>query len=141
VQETWKFRVEERVRWRDVDAVGIIFYGAYIRLFEVAETELFREIGLPFGTMFDRLNVWLPRVHVECDFKRAARLDDLLEIALFVEKIGNSSITLKFEVIHREDRGLFAIARFVLVTVRRSDFKTVPVPDELREKLSRFTAP
>ena len=41
-----KFTIEERVRWGDVDAARIIFYGAYIRFFEIAETELFRSVGL-----------------------------------------------------------------------------------------------
>ena len=43
------FTIEERVRWGDVDAARIIFYGAYIRFFEIAETELFRAVGLPYG--------------------------------------------------------------------------------------------
>ncbi|HEX6649084.1 MAG TPA: hotdog domain-containing protein, partial [Pyrinomonadaceae bacterium] len=72
------FTIEERVRWGDVDAARIIFYGAYIHFFELAETELFRQVGLDYGTMFDELKIWLPRVHLECDFHRAARLDDLL---------------------------------------------------------------
>ena len=53
-------------------------------LFEFAETELFREVGLQYGVMFDELKIWLPRVHLECDFRRAARLDDLLEVSVFV---------------------------------------------------------
>ena len=57
----WKYRIKERVRWGDVDAARIIFYGAYIRFFEIAETELFRAVGLPYGRMFDELDVWLPR--------------------------------------------------------------------------------
>ena len=36
------FTVEEYVRWSDVDLAGIIFYGSYVRFFELAETELFR---------------------------------------------------------------------------------------------------
>ena len=49
-----KYTIEEsRVRWGDVDAASIIFYGAYIRFFEFAETELFRAVGLPYGVMFE----------------------------------------------------------------------------------------
>ena len=51
--ELKKFTIEERVRWGDVDAAGIIFYGSYIRFFEIAETELFRAVGLPYGVVFD----------------------------------------------------------------------------------------
>ncbi len=48
------FIIEEYVRWSDVDFAGIIFYGSYVRFFELAETELFRAAGLPFGTVFDQ---------------------------------------------------------------------------------------
>src|SRR5207247_6314136 len=98
-----KFTIEERVRWGDVDAAGIIFYGSYIRFFEIAETELFRAVGLPYGVVFDELNIWLPRVHLECDFHRAAQLDDLLEVSVWVGKIGTTSLRLNFEV-RRKDR-------------------------------------
>jgi YbgC/YbaW family acyl-CoA thioester hydrolase len=54
-----KFAIEERVRWGDVDAASIIFYGAYIRFFEIAETELFRAVGLPYGVLFDEVDIWL----------------------------------------------------------------------------------
>jgi hypothetical protein len=33
------FVIEEYVRWSDVDFAGIIFYGSYVRFFELAETE------------------------------------------------------------------------------------------------------
>src|SRR4029453_7321597 len=93
-----KFSIEERVRWGDVDAARIIFYGAYIRFFEIAETELFRAVGLDYGTMFDEMKIWLPRVHLECDFRRAARLDDLLEVSVYVGHFGAKSMRLNFEV-------------------------------------------
>ena len=138
--EAWKFRIEERVRWGDVDAAGIIFYGAYIRFFEFAETELFRAVGLPYGEMYDRLDVWLPRAHLECDFRQAARLDDLLEVGVYVGRIGTKSLRLDFEVRRKGDPSIVADAHFVLVAVRRHTFESVSVPDELRRRLAPYTA-
>jgi len=142
--ELKKFTIEERVRWGDVDAAGIIFYGSYIRFFEIAETELFRAVGLPYGVVFDELNIWLPRVHLECDFHRAAQLDDLLEVSVWVGKIGTTSLRLNFEV-RRKDRDdkieerLIATAHFVLVSTGRHNLQPVPVPDELRRALNTYT--
>jgi len=139
-----KFTIEERVRWGDVDAAGIIFYGSYIRFFEIAETELFRAAGLPYGVVFDELNIWLPRVHLECDFHRAAQLDDLLEVSVWVGKIGTTSLRLNFEV-RRKDRDdkieekLIATAHFVLVSTRRDNLQPIPVPEELRRALEPYT--
>ena len=134
-----KYTIEERVRWGDVDAASIIFYGAYIRFFEFAETELFRAVGLPYSVMFEELDVWLPRVHLECDFHHAAQLDDLLEVSVFVGRFGNKSMRLDFEVRRKGDALVIADAHFVLVAVRRDTFETVPIPVELRERLAPFT--
>ena len=135
-----KYIIEERVRWGDVDAAGIIFYGAYIRFFEFAETELFRSVGLPYSVMFDELDVWLPRVHLECDFHRAARLDDLLEVSVFVGRFGTKSMHLNFEVRRKGEDELIADAHFVLASVRRDTFETVPIPDELKTRLAPYTS-
>ncbi|HEY8186433.1 MAG TPA: thioesterase family protein [Pyrinomonadaceae bacterium] len=134
-----KYTIEERVRWGDVDAAGIIFYGAYIRFFEFAETELFRAVGLPYGVMFDELDVWLPRVHLECDFHHAARLDDLLEVSVYVGRFGNKSMRLDFEVRRNGEELLIADAHFVLVSVRRDTFETVPIPEVLKDRLKPYT--
>jgi acyl-CoA thioester hydrolase len=133
-----KFTIEERVRWGDVDAARIIFYGAYIRFFEFAETELFRSVGLPYGVMFDRLKIWLPRVHLECDFHRASRLDDLLEVSVYVKHFGNRSMRLNFEVRRKGEEQMVASAHFVLAAVDQETFETVRIPDELRERLAPY---
>ncbi|MGH9901173.1 MAG: acyl-CoA thioesterase [Pyrinomonadaceae bacterium] len=139
MSEARKFCIQERVRWGDVDAARIIFYGAYIRFFEFAETEMFRAVGLPYGVMFDELDVWLPRAHLECDFRRAARLDDLLEVCVYVGRIGTSSLRLNFEVRRTDEEEVVAEAHFVLVSVRRDTFETVPVPEELKRRLAPYT--
>jgi len=136
--ESDKYTIEERVRWGDVDAAGIIFYGAYIRFFEFAETELFRAVGLPYSVMFDELDVWLPRVHLECDFHHAARLDDLLEVSVYVGRFGNKSMHLNFEVRRKGEELLIAHAHFVLASVRRDTFETVPIPEELKVRLGPY---
>lgn len=139
--ENWKYRIEDRVRWGDVDAARIIFYGAYIRFFEIAETELFRAVGLPYGEVFDELDVWLPRAHLECDFRRAAQLDDLLEVSIYVGRIGTKSLRLNFEVRRKGVEEIVAEAHFVLVAVRRGTFESVPVPEELKRRLAPYTHP
>ena len=135
-----KFTIEERVRWGDVDAARIIFYGAYIHFFEFAETELFREVGLAYGKMFDELNIWLPRVHLECDFRHAARLDDLLEVSVYVGRFGTKSMKLNFEVRRKHEEEMIATAHFVLAAVDQETFETVPIPAEMRERLAAYDA-
>ena len=141
--QSTKFTIEERVRWGDVDAASIIFYGSYIRFFEIAETELFRAVGMPYGKVFEELDIWLPRVHLECDFHRAPRLDDLLEVSVYVGNIGRTSLRLDFEVRRKTEDGtiekdLVATAHFVLVATNRADLKPIPIPEALRQVLTPY---
>ena len=145
MNQSQKFTIEERVRWGDVDAANIIFYGSYIRFFEIAETELFRAVGMPYGKIFDELDIWLPRVHLECDFHRAAQMDDLLEVSVYVGRIGTTSLRLNFEVRRKTEDGtiekdLMATAHFVLVSTDRKNLKPLPVPDELRRALTPYAS-
>jgi YbgC/YbaW family acyl-CoA thioester hydrolase len=134
-----RFSVQEYVRWEDIDAAGIINYQAYLRFFGLAEVELFRSCGLSYRTLFDELEIWLPRVHVECDFFHPVTLDELLVVEAFFGKIGRSSIHLNFEV-HREGNPdvIVATGKYVLVTVKKGQLVPTPVPEILREKLKPY---
>lgn len=134
-----RFSVREYVRWEDIDAAGIINYQAYLRFFGLAEVELFRHCDLSYKRMFDELGVWLPRVHVECDFKDPVRLDELLVVEAFFGKLGESSVHLNFEVSRDGEPGkIVATGKYILVTVRQGEFKPVPIPPEVREKLEPY---
>jgi 4-hydroxybenzoyl-CoA thioesterase/acyl-CoA thioester hydrolase len=135
-----RFTIEEHVRWSDVDRAGIIYYGQFQRFFEIAETEMFRAVGLPYSEAFDRLNVWLPRVQIHFDFRQPLVLDDLIEVAVHVERFGNKSLTLRFEVTKKGKSGLVAEGHVVLVCVNRETFESVPVPPEIVQRLSPYLA-
>lgn len=132
------FIVDEYVRWSDVDYAGIIFYGAYVRFLEIAETELFRQAGVPYSEVFDRFNIWLPRVHLACDFKYPARLDDRLRVAAYFTRFGTSSIGISFDVFHVGVGELAAAGREVLVCTDRTVLRPRALPEELRVLLQPF---
>jgi len=134
-----RFRVSEYVRWGDVDLAGIICYGAYVRFFEIAETELFRAAGFPFSRLFERFDFWLPRAQLHFEFRKPALLDERLDVEAWVSKVGNSSLRLQFEVYKAApDRGLAAEGYAVLVAVARRDLRPIPLPPELIEGLAPY---
>jgi acyl-CoA thioester hydrolase len=137
---TRRFTITEHVRWSDIDRAGIIYYGQFLRFFEIAETELFRAVGLPYSAVFDRLDIWLPRVQIHFDFRKPLLLDDLIEVSAYVARIGNKSLTLRFEVNRQGETDLVAEGHVVLACVSRSTFKSVFVPGELIEALRPYLA-
>lgn len=135
-----KFTIEEPVRWSDIDRAGIIYYGQFLRFFEIAETELFRAVGLPYSEVFDRLDIWLPRVQIHFDFRKPLMLDDLIEVSAYVGRFGTKSLTLRFEVSKKGEADLVAEGQVVLACVSRSTFESLPVPEEIRQKLQPYLA-
>lgn len=137
---TQRFTIEEHVRWSDTDRAGIIYYGQFLRFFEIAETELFRAVGLPYSEVFDRFDIWLPRVQIHFDFRKPLVLDDPIEVSAYVGRFGNKSLTLRFEVNKKGETDLVAEGHVVLACVSRSSFKSVLVPTEIVEALRPYLA-
>jgi YbgC/YbaW family acyl-CoA thioester hydrolase len=132
------FTIDERVRWSAVDKAGIIFYGAYVRFFELAEMELFRAAGVPYSEVFDRFGIWLPRVHLQSDFHYPSRLDDNLRVATYFTRFGASSLQINFDVMHLETGKLAVSGHEVLVCTTQDALKPQPLPAELRTALSPY---
>lgn len=132
------FTIDDRVRWSDVDKAGIIFYGAYVRFFEIAEMELFRTAGVPYSQVFDQYDIWLPRAHLEVDFKYPARLDDRLRVAAYFTRFGTSSLRINFDVCHLGVGQLAVAGHEILVCTTRDTLASRPLPDDLRKRLSGF---
>jgi YbgC/YbaW family acyl-CoA thioester hydrolase len=135
-----RFTIEEHIRWSDIDRAGIIYYGQFLRFFEIAETELFRSVGLPYSQIFDQFDIWLPRVQIHFDFHKPLVLDDLIEVSAYVGRFGTKSLSLNFEVARKGEPGLVAGGHVVLACVSRSTFKPVPIPDEIRQRLLPYAA-
>ena len=138
-----RFAIQDRVRWSDVDRAGIIYFGSYVRFFEIAEIEMFRAMGLPYSEAFEVLDIYPLRARFYIDFKSPAYLDDLLTAELWVSHIGTSSITLRFEIVRTlSEKGeigqMLAIGHCVLVTVDREHYKPLRVPERLRNVMQEF---
>ncbi len=121
-----------RVRFVDTDASGRIHFTAMLRHFEAAEIEFMRSLG---QTVQDAraAGVTLPRVRVECTFTAMVRFDDLLDLAVIVARVGNSSYQLAFEVTVQDK--LVAQGSFTIVAVDNQTQRSRPLPEAFARAL------
>ena len=132
------FRCTDRVRWADVDLVGIMRYSAVTRFLDTAEQELLREAGLPYGVIYETTpEIWMPRRHLAIEYLAPARIDDLLHMVIWVAKLGDSSITFVMELRHDDGRRV-AVVTLVAVCVTADEFAKRPLPRVVRDALERF---
>jgi acyl-CoA thioester hydrolase len=134
-----RHRLQERVRWSDVDVSGIICWSAYARFVEIAETEFFRALGFPYARLWDQLDIWLPRVQAHFEYRNPVRLDELLDAEIWVGRVGRSSIRLEF-LLRRPDGQVAAEAYLVIIAIARKDSRPVEVPQALLQALAPYRA-
>ena len=132
------FLAFDRVRWADVDLVGIMRFSAFTRLVEVAEQELMREAGIPFSELLNEPTIWLPRRHLEIDYFAPVHIDDELTLVTYVSRIGDTSATINLDVRSTSDWTLIATSAMVIVCVTKSAFVKRSLPDEVRTALTPF---
>jgi YbgC/YbaW family acyl-CoA thioester hydrolase len=97
------FRTQRRVEFADTDMAGIIHFSNFFRYMEAAEVDFLRSRGLSVSMILDGHRLSFPRVAASCDFLRPARFEDVLEIAVSLQKLGRKSVTYAFEFFKGEE--------------------------------------
>ena len=130
------FRHRIRVRYNECDAQGAAFNANYLVFCDVSITELWRDA---FGSYDKALEEWgLDLVVGEANIRylKPARFDDELDVDVTVEKLGTTSMTLRFDA----SCGLDAVAqgrsRYVFVDLASG--AKHKIPDDVRSVLERY---
>lgn len=121
--------IRRRVQWIDTDAQGIWHHSVVIRWVEEAEVEMHRNLGI-VGETFGAT----PRVRTEFDFKGAVRFDDIVDIALTVDRLGETSVTYAIEV--TSDSRPIVSGRLIAVFVDPKSGEKRSWPDHIRRALN-----
>jgi acyl-CoA thioester hydrolase len=127
-----------RVRWAEVDRQGIVFNGHYLTYFDVAITEYWRAINLPYPDGVADSGSDLYVVKTLINYKGSAEYDDILDIGVHVSRIGLTSITFQLGIF-REGK-LLVDGEVVYVNADPETRRPAPVPDRLRHAIEHFEA-
>ncbi len=126
--------VRERVRWSDLDMMGVVYFGNYLRFMEAAEAEFFRALGFTYDALAAEHGVWFARVQLTCDYRAPARLDDELVCRAELTKLGGASLRFAFPV-DRADGTRLVDGGLVLAAVDRTTLRPTGIPEPLRARL------
>jgi acyl-CoA thioester hydrolase len=142
------FHFERRVEFAETDAAGIAHFASLIVFMEQAEHAMLRSLGLsvfpqPHQESDSELRITWPRVHVSADFFGPAHFEDVLRFAVYVKKLGESSVTYGIDI--TGPHGLVAKGTIVSVCCVHSPSKPLaerlvkqPIPAPIRSKLSQY---
>ena len=98
------FHTTRLVEFSDTDMAGIMHFSAFFRYMEAAEHELLRSMGFSVYSEIDGHPVSFPRVAASCEYHSPARCEDVLEIDVTVQRVGEKSVTYGFAFSRRRPR-------------------------------------
>jgi acyl-CoA thioester hydrolase len=87
-----------RVIYGDTDQMGMVYYGNYLRFFEVARNELLRAAGVAYRGFEEAHGLRLPVVEAAIRYRRPARYDDELSLRAAVPEVNGASAKFVYEI-------------------------------------------
>jgi len=127
-----------RVRFRDTDVQGHVYFGNYFEFCDEALSAYMRALGMPWQELV-KGGTDLFYASANCDYLGSARFEDLIHIEAGISSIGNTSITSEF-IVRNEASEVLAKAKLVSVCVDPATRTKTRVPEAFREAVAAFEA-
>lgn len=100
-------KIQFRVRYPEVDQMGVVHHSNYFVYFEMARVEHLRSIGFSYAD-FERQGILFAVVKIACAYKAPARYDELIEIETTVTRVRAATIEHKYRVTKDAGKTLLA---------------------------------
>lgn len=130
------FTITRMVQFAETDMAGVMHFAHFFRMMEEVEHAFWRSVGMSVHTNDADGTVSWPRVSAQCDFKAAARFEDVLEISISVARIGEKSVQYAIEF--ARDGEAIASGKMSAACCRVTpggQFEAITIPAEARRAL------
>jgi acyl-CoA thioester hydrolase len=122
-----------RVYYEDTDFSGIVYHASYLRFMERGRTNYLRLLGADQRALFEEAAREAPGFafvvrSMQIDFRKPARMDDLLEIITAPAEVKGASVILH----QRVNRGDDTLVEATVQVAFMSDGRPRPIPKPLR---------
>jgi acyl-CoA thioester hydrolase len=125
-----------RVIYGDTDQMGMVYYGNYLRYFEIARNEFLRRIGAPYRAFEETHGLMLPVVEANVRYRRPARYDDELAILAAVPEVTGATARFVYQIRRVPDREELVSGSTVHACIDARG-KVARIPQSLRELLQK----
>jgi acyl-CoA thioester hydrolase len=128
-------RLDIRVYYEDTDAGGVMYYANYLKFFERGRTEWLRRLGVDQSILAARDKLIFVVKNVEIQYRKPARLDDLLAISSTITRVGPASISFDQTALRGEEE--LCRSAIQVCCVDALSFRPAALTQELRTLLEK----
>jgi acyl-CoA thioester hydrolase len=122
-----------RVYYEDTDFSGVVYHASYLRFMERGRSNYLRLLGADQRALFEEVAKEAPGFafvvrSMQIDFRKPARMDDVLEIVSTTAEVKGASVVLHQQVMRGEEMLVDAKVQVAFVSGGRAR----PIPKPLR---------
>lgn len=109
-----------RVRYKETDQMGVVYYGNYFTFFEIGRVEYLRDRGMNYKEMESQDDSFIVVAESHCRHIRPARYDDLLCIRTRVARAQRRMLRFAYEIVNDATGELLATGETVHVVCNKA---------------------
>jgi acyl-CoA thioester hydrolase len=128
--------VQIRVCYADTDQMGYVYYGNYLRFYEIGRVEALRSLGCVYKEL-EASGVWLPVYESSSKYLQPAKYDDLLTVKVMVKTLPKVRMVFEYEI-YNEEKLLLHTGVTTLVFINKYTQRPCYAPDSLISKIRPF---
>lgn len=124
-----------RVYYEDTDFTGVVYHGAYVKFFERGRSDFLRLCGIHHKDLQDGIHgqeLAFAVRRMTMDFRRPARVDDVLEVQTVLREQKGARVELRQTVLRNEQ---VLVCADVTVAVITLDGRPARLPAQLAAQL------
>ena len=135
--DKFKFKVTSRVMMSHTDQEGIVNNISYFTYFEIGRFEYFRNLGMTLSDI-KKQNTGMAMVESSCKFVAPLFFDDVIEIFVRIDYLGDSSFHIEYVIVAPERDLVVAHGHTVSVFLDTHTRKAKLIPHAFRERVVAF---
>lgn len=126
----------EKIQLYHVDAAGLIFYGQLFSITHNTFSAFLEHHQISIRERLEKKDYFFPVVHVDANYLKPIRLEDVLKIEMTVEGIKESSFSVRYQLFNHDL--LMATVLIVHVAIDAKSHTKQDIPSPLRSVLEKY---
>lgn len=127
------FSTRITVRFGDVDPAGLVYYPVLLHYCHTAMEEFFAaRCSTSYARLVSEERIGFPTVNVRAEFFAPFVYGDEVDVEVWVSRVGRSSATFEYRLLHASDAAPRASATIVQVATALDGLRPVTIPEKLR---------
>ena len=127
-----------RIRYKDTDRLGVVYYGNYLTFFEVGRAELMRSLGMPYSKL-EAEGLSLVVTEAAAKYHGNVGYDALVAVKTAISEARGARVRFEYKV-WSEEGSLLVTGHTVHACVNSSK-RPCRIPSEVKALLGKYVKP